>query len=64
MEFKIENGVLKEYSNDKDVKSVIIPEGVIKISHGVFINKMESMEIILPKSLKKIENENFHKCKI
>lgn len=60
MEFKIENGVLEEYSNEENVKSLIIPEGVTKISRDVFINNRESMKIILPKSLKKIENGNFH----
>ena len=55
-DFVIENGVLKEYLCSDKV--VIIPEGVERIASTC--NLKNAKEIVLPKSMKKIDMVNFY----
>ena len=48
------NGVLEKYTGE--ASTVIIPDGVKKISYGVFLNRHEIEFIVFPESLKEIDD--------
>lgn len=56
-DFLIEDGVLKKYTGQEEC--VEIPEGVEEIARGAFYHNRPPKEIVLPKSLKKIQDEAF-----
>lgn len=56
-DFLIEDGVLKKYTGQEE--RVEIPEGVEEIAKGAFYHNPTPKEIVLPKSLKKVQDEAF-----
>ena len=58
--FQIENNVLIKVNSSKD--KIIVPEGVEEIGNGTFYKSLVK-EVVLPKSLKKIDMNAFIYCK-
>lgn len=58
--FIIEDNILKKYIGKDEI--IIIPEGVIEIGQSVFSKMNFIKEVILPNSLKKIEEFAFEFC--
>lgn len=47
---------------DKDVSSIVIPEGITKIPDKAFSGNTELSSITIPKTIKEIGSEAFHNC--
>ena len=58
---KIADGVLKECT-DKDVESVVIPEGVTEIGTSAFKGCESLASVVIPSSVKKIGERAFRDC--
>lgn len=59
--FKIENGILTEYTGNDEI--IQIPNTVSVIGEGIFKEKVAS-KVIIPNSVKIIEKNAFRKCGI
>ena len=59
-DFKIENGVLKEYIGEGG--TVIIPEGVTKIGSFAFKGNAQIVSVIISEGVKEIEEMAFQEC--
>jgi hypothetical protein len=62
MSFEIENGVLKEYTEDDDVKEVVIPSGVTAIGDWAFCECESLTSITIPDSVTRIGIGAFCGC--
>lgn len=62
MGFKINNGVLKKYTEEKGVTEVVIPDGVRKISERAFSGCDNITSVIIPDSVKSIGTDAFKDC--
>lgn len=62
MSFKIKNGVLSKYSEEENVKDVIIPDGVTCIGNRAFFDCGNITRIVIPDSVTDINPNAFEKC--
>ena len=62
MGFEIENGVLKNYAEEKGVTDVVIPAGVIEIGEKAFQDCTRLMNITIPNGVTKIGKYAFCGC--
>ena len=60
--FKIENGILTNYTEEKETTSVIIPYGVTSIGTLAFCDGMNLKSIIIPNSVTSIGDYAFSGC--
>lgn len=62
MGFKIENGILKKYTEESGVTEVVIPDGVTSIEYWAF-QKCSSLEsVTIPNGVTSIGEEAFWEC--
>ena len=57
------DGVLKEYTGDKDVKTLILPEGVLHISEEILKYLPNLEKIVLPTGMYRISHASMRDCK-
>lgn len=57
-DYLIEDGILREYSGNRMVKKLVIPEGVEELAPNVFQDMMPT-EIVLPSTFKRIHAGDF-----
>jgi hypothetical protein len=50
------------FENNKTIKKVVIPEGVISVGFRAFANCPELEIVLIPNSLKSTEDYAFHEC--
>lgn len=62
MGFRIENGVLKRYTEEYGVTRVVIPDGVTAIDEWAFGGGKNLVEIIIPNSVTSIGDRAFYGC--
>lgn len=59
-DFKINNGILEEYSGNSD--NVVIPFGVRKIGKQAFLHQPKITSVFIPETCTDIEEEAFYEC--
>ena len=62
MGFQISNGVLKKYTEEKDVTEIVIPDGVQKIGERAFSGCDNIKNVIIPDSVTSIGDSAFAFC--
>lgn len=62
MGFKINDGILKKYTEEKCVTEVVIPDGVQRIGERAFLNCDNITNVIIPDSVKSIGADAFKDC--
>lgn len=62
MGFKIENGVLKKYTEESRVRKVVIPNSVTSIGDWAFSHCSRLTSITIPDSVTSIGGGAFHNC--
>ena len=62
MGFKIENGVLVKYTEEKGVKDVVIPDGVTEIGDSAFLGCSSLTSVTIPDSVTHIGENAFSRC--
>ena len=60
--FVIEDGILKGFNGTEKDTNVVIPEGINRISKGVFENNPYVKSIVLPSTLEVLEDNVFSGC--
>lgn len=64
MSFKIENGVLKKYKEEKGVTEIVIPDTVTSIGKGAFECCTKITSITIPDSVTSIDDQTFFAAQI
>ncbi|MCQ2416497.1 MAG: leucine-rich repeat domain-containing protein [Oscillospiraceae bacterium] len=61
--FFIEYGVLKKYTQEYNVRDIMIPEGVIRIGKHAFEQNRQLVSIVVPEGVVDIDNYAFNGCR-
>ena len=62
MNFVVEYGCLKECQGSRNVRKIVIPEGVYKMEENIFDDFPKLEKIVLPKGFYAIEGRQFSNC--
>jgi len=61
--FFIEYGVLKKYTQEYNVRDIMVPEGVIRIGHHAFEQNRQLVSVVIPEGVVEIGSYAFNGCR-
>lgn len=62
MGFEIKNGVLKKYTEERNVTNIVIPDEVTRIDYSAFQNCKTLTSVTIPDGVKEIRGWAFERC--